>query len=85
MTSIAPCRGLSWSVAYVAVGRGARGDTTSRRQDKSVVPAVLQVLDRTCLSACRPVGSRAAPRQITNDFKEISGTVRLLRSAEPSQ
>ena len=49
-------------------------NTTERRRDKSGSPVAIQVLDRTCLSPCRSVGSRAAPRQNTNDCDGIGGT-----------
>ena len=54
---------------------GGKGYTIRRRLDKSGSPDVIQALDRACLSPCRSVGSRAAPRQNANDFNGIRGTV----------
>ena len=48
---------------------------TMGRLDKSGSPVVIQAIDMTCLSPCRMVGSRAAPGQKANDFKDVCGTV----------
>ena len=50
-------------------------NTTERRRDKSGSPVAIQVLDRTCLSPCRSVGSRAAPADSVNVFNGLFGTV----------
>lgn len=45
-------------------------------QDKSGSPVAIQAIDIACISACRMVGSRAAPGQNANDSNDVSGTVR---------
>ena len=50
-------------------------NTTKRRRDKSGSPVAIQVLDRTCLSPCRSVGSRAGPADSVNVFNGFFGTV----------
>ena len=47
-------------------------------RDKSGSPFASQVLERTCLSPCRAVGSRAAPGQNINTFNGHSGTFRAI-------
>jgi hypothetical protein len=53
----------------------SRGHATDRRLDKSGSPVAIQAPERACLSPCRSVGSRAAPKHNTNDFNGIRGTV----------
>ena len=69
------------AVADCIVGLTMEGagesNTTRRRLDKSGSPDVIQALDRACLSPCRSVGSRAAPRQNANDFNGIRGTAQF--------
>lgn len=50
-------------------------NTTERRRDKSGSPVAIQVPDRTCLSPCRSVGSRAVPADSVNVFNGFFGTV----------
>ena len=67
-------RALADCIVGLTMEGGEEGNTTKRRLDKSGSPDVIQALDRACLSPCRSVGSRAAPRQNANDFNGISGT-----------
>jgi hypothetical protein len=67
-------RALADCIVGLTMEGGGQGNTTRRRLDKSGSPDVIQALDRACLSLCRSVGSRAAPRQNANDFNGISGT-----------
>ncbi len=67
-------RTLADYIVGLTMERGGQGNTTKRRLDKSGSPGVIQALERACLSPCRSVGSRAAPRQNTNDFNGIGGT-----------
>ena len=76
MTWIAILRSLSWAIAFRVGGREWQEGKTIRRRDKSGSPFASQVLDRTWLSPCRSVGSRAALRQNINVFNELSGTAR---------
>ena len=76
MTWIAILRSLSWAFAFRVGGRERQEGTTIGRRDKSGSPFASQVLDRTWLSPCRSVGSRAALRQNINIFNDLSGTVR---------
>ena len=76
MTWIAILRSLSWAFAFRVGGRERQEGTTIGRRDKSGSPVACQVLDGTCPSPCRSVGSRAALRQNINVFNELSGTAR---------
>ena len=76
MNWIALLRGMSRAFAYQVEERAGQGGTTIGRQDKSGSPAAIQAIDIACLSPCRMVGSRAAPRQKANDSNDVSGTVR---------
>src|SRR5271166_1457046 len=53
-------------------------DPRLRGQDKSGSPVAIQAPDGACLSPCRSVGSRAAPRDKINDFNRIFGTLQNL-------
>jgi hypothetical protein len=68
-------RALADCIVGLTMAGGGEGNTTKRRLDKSGSPDVIQALDRACLSPCRSVGSRAAPRHNANDFNGIRGTV----------
>jgi hypothetical protein len=70
-------RALADCIVRLTMEGGGEGNTTKRRLDKSGSPDVIQALDRACLSPCRSVGSRAAPRQNANDFNGIRGTARF--------
>ena len=76
MNWIALLRGVSRAIAYQVGERACRGGTTIGWLDKSGSPVAIQAIDIACLSPCRMVGSRAAPRQKANDFKDVFGTVR---------
>jgi hypothetical protein len=67
-------RALADCIVGLTMEGDGGGNTTKRRLDKSGSPDVIQALERACLSPCRSVGSRAAPRHNANDFKGISGT-----------
>jgi hypothetical protein len=75
---------MSQVVVYAAVASarmawGLEGrclvNTAKRRRDKSGSPVAIQVPDRTCLSPCRSVESRAAPADNVNVFNGLFGTV----------
>ncbi len=70
-------RAMADCIVGLTMEGGEQGNTTRRRLDKSGSPDVIQALDRACLSPCRSVGSRAAPRQNANEFKGIHGTVQF--------
>ena len=74
MSDRALLRALADRIVGLTMEGGGEGNTTKRRLDKSGSPDVIQALDRACLSPCRSVGSRAAPRQNANEFNGISGT-----------
>ena len=82
MNWIALLRGLSWIIAYQVREQVGQGGTTIGRLDKSGSPVAIQAIDMACLSPCRMVGSRAAPRQKANDFKALYGTVRSFRPSD---
>lgn len=84
MTWLALRRGMAWNIASMVVRRRWRDNTTIRRRDKSGSPVVIQVIDMTCLSPCRTVGSRAALWQSINLFNAPSGTA-LPKSRKGSQ
>jgi len=67
-------RALANCIVGLTMAEGGEGNTSRRRLDKSGSPDVIQALDRACLSPCRSVGSRAAPRQNANEFNAIGGT-----------
>ena len=75
MNWIALLRSLSWTIACQVGGRVRQGGATIGWQDKSGSPAAIQAIDMACLSPCRMVGSRAAPRQKANVFNDVYGTV----------
>ena len=66
-------RALADCIVGLTMEGAGEGNTTRRRLDKSGSPDVIQALDRACLSPCRSVGSRAAPRQNANEFNAIGG------------
>ena len=70
-------RALPDCIVGLTMEEGGEDNTTRRRLDKSGSPDVIQALDRACLSPCRSVESRAAPRQNANQFNGISGTARF--------
>ena len=70
-------RALADCIVGLTIEGGGEGNTSRRRLDKSGSPDVIQALDRACLSPCRSVGSRASPRQNSNDFNGIHGTVQF--------
>ncbi len=82
MNWIALLRGVSWSIAYEVGERAGQRGATMGRQDKSGSPVAIQAIDMACLSPCRMVGSRAAPRQKANVFNDVSGTVRSFRPSD---
>jgi len=82
MNWIALLRGVSWAFAYQVEGRAGQGGATIGWLDKSGSPVAIQAIDMACLSPCRMVGSRAAPRQNANDSNDVSGTVRSFRPSD---
>lgn len=80
MTFVALLRSMVQTVATSVTGGRLRKGETAGRQDKRGSPVVIQVLERTCLSACLLVGARAALKDFHNEFNAVSGTV-LLRTS----
>ena len=72
-------RALADCIVGLTMEGGGEGNTTKRRLDKSGSPVGIQALERACLSPCRAVGSRAAPRHKFSNINGNSGTVRLPR------
>lgn len=77
MTSFAGSRCPAWSGEGRTALREWQGNTTLGRQDKRGSPVVSQAIDMAWLLACLSVGARAALEDFVNDFKVVSGTVRL--------
>ncbi len=78
MKLIALCRDLSSAVAHSTMIDGEQGSMGFGWLDKSASPVAIQAPDRACLSPCRSVGSRAAPRHMIHYFNDVFGTVRHL-------
>lgn len=74
MTEIASFRTLSHRSVVRCGKRFGLGATGRRRRDKSGSPVAIQAIGMACLSACRSVGSRAAPAEFRNVIKGIFGT-----------
>jgi hypothetical protein len=77
MTSFAGSRGPAWSGEGRTALREWQGNKSLGRQDKRGSPVVSQAIDMAWLPACLSVGARAALEDFVNDFKVVSGTVRL--------
>lgn len=78
MSAVSSYRSMAGSsVAWSALRRGT-GRTTARWQDKRGSPVVIQAIEMACLSACLSVGARAAPADLSNYLRGLSGTTRLV-------
>jgi hypothetical protein len=75
MTLIALFRALAHPRAWWR-GNGTSAESTGRRrQDKSGSPVDRQAIGMACLSPCRSVGSRAAPKTFANNINAFFGTM----------
>lgn len=85
MMSLAGSRKPAWDCGGWRELREWQGNTTLGRQDKRGSPVVSQAIEMAWLPACLTVGARAVLEDFVNDFKVVSGTVRLtpLLAAQP--